>query len=327
MSRHITTLLLALLLLSGCSSVSDNRPDSVRKSEYYLEHGVDAYANSDYVTATDFFLKALAHYRSIDDTQGTLLALINLAETAMMTGNAEAVLRYLDEAQTVSRRMQPPRYLSRLQLMRAQLYWREHDRQRVLSLLEPLLPAFDGKNEPLSRPSRLDLTALILRTDIAFDEYDTDPAEARRWLLRLENALRQNSDSTPMHDARLSRFHAQLAYHDNKPEQALKLLEDALAHYRQAAVRPAIAATLSEMARIHMKMGDWEPAQAKLQRALYVRLWILDRIGSHETLKLLHEVYLGLGDGERAAEALRQAEQIISNTTAVETLRREQLSR
>lgn len=306
---------LLLLLLNGCASVSDTRPEIIRKSEYYLEHGVTAFGNSDYVMAAEFFNKALAHYRSIDDSHGILLSLINLAETAMATGNAQAVIQRLEQAESVARRSQPSRYLDRIQLMRAQVYWREHDEQRVMPLLTPLLPEFSAEDTPERSPSLLDLTAIILRTDIAFSRIDQTPGEAKQWLRRLEASLARNSDTTPLHNARLSRFKALLAQRNGNFKKALELMDESLHEYRIAAVRPAIAATLTETARLYMGQKQWEKAEERLQRALYVRVWILDRLGSREVLHLLNAVYQEMGDEQRARLSEQYAQSINSDGT------------
>lgn len=309
-NRHFLLLSLLFLHLIGCTSVSDMRPEVVRKGEYYLEHGVDAYANSDYVTATDFFQKALAQYRSIDDTHGVLLARINLAETAMATGNSQAVLNQLDAAEEVAQRSSADTYHKRLQLLRAQVYWRERDSKRVLTLIEPLLPQFDEKGKPEERPDLLSLTAVILRTDIAFSKIEEDHENAIRWTRRLEACLRSNDDTTPLHNARLNRFKALLAYRDGHVNRALEMLDQALVEYRQAAVRPAIAATLTETARLYMSMKKWPEAEERLRRALYVRVWILDRVGSREVLYLLAAVYDETDNREKAELSRQYAESI-----------------
>lgn len=310
MNRKLLILLIATLILGGCGSVSDTRPEVIRKGEYYLEHGVTAYGNSDYVTATDFFNKALAQYRSIDDTHGILLGHINLAETAMATGNTRAVLNQLDEAEKVAHRMNPPLYLKRLILLRAQVYWREGKSEQVMKLISPLLPAFNDEDEPDTRPDLITLTAITLRTDIAFSNIDTEPKNARRWLEHLRNSLRKNGDTTPLHDARLSRFEAQLAYREGNVQQALSLLDEALNSYREAAVRPAIAATLTETARLYMRQKAWQQAEERLARALYIRVWIMDRVGSREVLYLLAAVYDETGKTEKAQLSRRYAESV-----------------
>lgn len=326
LSNALTGMLTGLLIglmLAGCSGVSDTRPEVVRKSEYYLEHGVTAFGNSDYAAASDFFHKALAHYRSIDDTHGTLLSLINLAETAMATGNSQAALQHIEQAGKVSLRNGAPHYRQRLQLMRAQVLWRERRHEQVESLLQSLLPEFDHEDRPQTTPDLLQLSAVILRTDMAFSKIEQQPLQAEQWLRRLQSTVARNRDATPLHDARLGRFEAALLQRQGRYSRAEEKLQEALTLYRSAAHRPAISATLSEIARLQMAQQQWEMARDTLQRALFVRLWMMDRIGSREVLYLLDAVYTELGDEEMALQARRQAESVNAGESAIELLQQE----
>lgn len=310
-SRHLISLC-SLLLLSACSGVSDTRPEPIRKSEYFLEHGVSAFENSDYVAATDFLRKALAHYRSIDDTTGVLLSRINLAETALAAGNFTAAAEHVTAAESLSLLPEHQEYQPRLTLLHAQIHWRQQQKAEALQLLSTLLPEFDEEQRSTQKGNLLLLGATTLRTDIAFAALDSNPDEARLWLQRLSLMLSSTEEDSPLHQARLLRFEAQLAHHENDTQQALQKLEEALQLYREAAVRPAIAATLTESARLLVAMERWQEAEAQLQRALYIRLWIMDRSGTAELLELLQLVYRELGDEERYRQTREQAEELLS---------------
>ena len=296
-----------LLLQAACGSVSDTRPEPVRKSEYYLEHGVSAFENSDYVAATDFLRKALAHYRSIDDTTGVLLSRINLAETALASGNFKAALEQIEEAEKGAARDPYREHRPRLTLLRAQTHWRADEGERALALLQPLLPNFDSDGRSSERPTLLQLGATTLRTDIAFARDDDNKQEARLWLQRLALMLPATAGETTLHRARLLRFEAQLAAHEQAPQNALEKFDQALQRYREGAARPAIAATLTESGKLLMQLGRWEEAEEQLQRALYIRLWIMDRPGAAELLQQLQIVYRELGDGERLEQIRSEA--------------------
>ncbi|HEX9802546.1 MAG TPA: tetratricopeptide repeat protein [Gammaproteobacteria bacterium] len=305
MNRPITWsgLVLALLLVSACSSVSDTRPEVIRTSERYLEQGVEAYNNSDYPAATDFFSRALASYRSIDNLDGILFSHINLAETAIAAGSYDALRKQLSDAERVIRALGASEHEPRLTLLWAQSHWRQGRRENALELLEPLLPRFNDKQEVGGKLDALALTALMLRTDIAFASLDENDDEARLWLRRLENGYACGSEVTPQHKARLLRFQAQWLMHQGEPAGAEERLQQALDIYRPEAVRPAIAATLEESARVAIQLEQWEQAEDRLLRALYIRVWILDRIGSAEVLDRFGEMYLAQGRREAADEA------------------------
>ena len=310
MNNSRALILLLLPLLSACSGISDTRPEPLRKSEYFLEHGVSAFENSDYVAATDFLHKALSHYRSIDDTTGILLSRINLAETALAAGNFSAAEKNISAAEKISSDPQYRSFQPRLTLLRSQVHWRRHDADKALALLQGLLPKFDDEQRSKSKPDLIMLGAVTLRTDIAFARDDESKQEARQWLRRLSLMLPSTEGNTQLHQARLLRFEAQLAYYDKAPQEALDKLDETLQLYRDAAARPAIAATLTESGLLLMKMQRWQEAEEKLQRALYIRLWIMDRIGSRELLEQLQQVYRELGDEARYQLTKKQVERI-----------------
>ena len=308
---------LLMLALSACSSVSDKRPEPLRKSEYYLEHGVSAFENSDYVTASDFLNKALAHYRSIDDTSGILLSRINLAETALAAGTFEAVAGHLDAAEKLSNRSGYHGFQPRLTLLRAQLHWRQHQGEKALQLLNSLLPEFDTEHRSKEKGDLVILGATTLRTAIAFAAREEPPQEALLWLRRLSLMLPATDGRTELHHARLLRFEAELAYRTGDTEQAIVKFEAALQRYREAATRPAIAATLTELGKLLVKLERWQEAEERLQGALYIRLWIMDRPGSLEVLGLLQTVYQQLGDEARYLQLKGEAERIAKERATV----------
>lgn len=300
----LSALLLAMTLVAACSSVSDTRPELIRKSERYLEQGVEAYSNSDYVAATDYFTRALAHYRSIDDLNGVLFSHINLAETAMAAGSYDAVRQQLSDADHIIRTLGTSEHEPRLALLWAQSYWHEGRKEKALGTLSPLLPRFPEEGQAQQGRDSLELTALMLRTAIAFAALEEDGENAQQWLRRLENAVAHSRDVTALHRARLYRFQAQWSMHQGELVLTEELFQQALDIYRPAAARPAIAATLSESARLAMLMQRWELAEDRLLRALFIRVWILDRIGSAEILELLSEVYRAREQQHAAEEAV-----------------------
>lgn len=316
MNKPRLFIVLLLLLQTACSGVSDNRPEPVRQSEYYLEHGVSAFENSDYVAATDFLRKALAHYRSIDDTTGILLSRINLAETALAAGNFDAAVTHIEAAEQLSNRAGYRAFRPRLTLLRAQVHWRQQEGQAALQLLQTLLPEFDAEQRSKERSDLLVLGATTLRTAIAFAHEEESQQEARLWLRRLSLMLPATEGRTELHRARLLRFEAELAYRGGDTERALDNLDEALQLYREAAARPAIAATLTELGRLLMKLGEWQQAEERLQDALYIRLWIMDRPGTLEVLERLQTVYQQLGDEERYLQVKGEAERVAKGLAA-----------
>ncbi len=309
MNKQKLWLLVITLLLNACSSVSDTRPEPIRKSEYLLESGVSAFENSDFVEATDFLRKALAHYRSIDDREGVLFSHINLAETALAAGNFDAAEAHTAAAQQITRSGEFQGLAPRITLLQAQRQWRRGLRDETLHLLAPLMPQFNEEQRTSIKPNLVTLGATTLQTDIAFAQAD-NAAQQRLWLKRLSLMAPATEGNTELHQARLLRFEAQLAQTDGALAEALEKFSQALQLYRASASRPAIAATLTEIGGLLMQQQRWKEAEDHLQRALYIRLWIMDRIGSTKLLEMLKQTYQQLGDEERYLQTLKQAQRI-----------------
>ena len=301
--------LLLVIQLAACSSVSDQRPEPIRQSEYFLQSGVNAFENSDYVEATDFLTKALAHYRSIDNTEGVLLSHINLAETALAAGNFDAAEKHTAAAQSQVRHNGFPQFTPRITLLQAQTAWRRQQEAETRQLLASLLPTFDEEQRSAIRPDLVTLGAATIRTDIAFQREDV--TQQRLWLKRLSLMVPTTNGNTQLHQARLLRFEALRAHQEKHTNEALEKQQEALAYYREAAARPAIASTLTEIGAILMELEHWEEAENHLQRALYIRLWIMDRIGAAKLLEMLQQVYRELGDEERYQKMRMEAEKLI----------------
>ncbi len=288
-----------LLLLQACAGVSDDRPEVVRESERYLERGVAAFRDDDYVTAASLFSKALLHYRSFDDAEGVLLSHINLAETALALGNHRAAGKQLALAeQVIHREASLAEHGSRVTLLRATSAVEQGNAELAMELLAPLLPGFGADGRPLSPAMPTALAALVLRTRLALLEADAPEL----WVGRLQRSLDGLSgEPDPAQSARLKRFQAQLAASERRWGAAHALYREALASYRELAARRGIAQTLEEWAALYMAQEEWEAARDRLQRALFVRSWYHDRRGVARILDGQEKAYAQLGDSQRAA--------------------------
>lgn len=304
MNRRLL-LLLGVLLIAACSSgPSDTRPIVLQDSERLLTLGVAAHANSEYAIASDYFNRALAHYRSVDHRPGILLSHLNLTETALAVGQLETAQRHLSEARKLAIELNDAGSLKRLQLLEASLRWREGNDGEANALLEGLLL---GQEETIDA---MGMAALIQRTRIAQDSLDSDPETFSHWLEQLRQGLAHYPASGPLEQARLQRFEAQQMARQGRSQEAQQELEQALANYRERALRPAIAATLEELAMLHWQQRALTDAESALQRALYVRVWMMDRQASRRLLMLLGRLYQQQDIQEKAVEMFRLADEV-----------------
>ncbi len=313
MNSRLLLLISFILILSGCFASKDTRPEIIRTSERLMERGVNAHTNGDYVDAVHCFTLALARYRSIDHRQGMLFSHLNLAETTLATNRLDAAGRHIAEADILTLEMGDHKIIQRVALLKARQYWMQQQRCMALFQLEGLLPTFDARHQPESIPNELQLAALSLRTDIAFASLRESPEEAELWLQRLQQAMQMVQPVDPRHYARKQRFEARMAAWNGQPDLALNLLDEALMTYRKKALRPAIAATLVEAAQIRWKSHSLDHAEQLLQRALFIRVWMMDRDNARGILELLSELYLQMGDEERAAQSQHLSSSIVGH--------------
>jgi predicted ATPase/class 3 adenylate cyclase len=89
--------------------------------------------------------------------------------------------------------------------------------------------------------------------------------EGREWLQR---ALERGAAAAPRLRAQALYGAADLARHQDQPEEAIGACEDALALYREAEDQGGVARALSQLGYIHQFRGDSEAASAALEQAL-----------------------------------------------------------
>lgn len=306
MTKPWLPILLSLFLV-GCSGISDTRPEMIRSSERMLERGVEAHALGDYTGAIDLFVSALAHYRSIDHRQGMLYGHLNLAETSLASGQLSHAATHIGQLESLAAELHDHETTQRATLLWARWYQQDGQTEQAIQILNMLLPTYrDG--HPETAIGALQLAALTLRSELAL----LNDQDAGGWITRLEQGVAMQSKPDPWTTARLWRLQAQWLAHQGDIEKGLLLLDQALDTYRAAARRPAIAATLAEAAQLHWQAGQHELAADHYQRALLIRVWMMDRRHSRQLLEKLVSLYTEMDEHNKARESATLAEQITS---------------
>jgi len=295
-------LLLTLALLTACGGKAPPpKPEVLSQADYYLSRGSQAYANGDWVTATEMFQKGLAVYRSIDLPEGMAMANLNLAQTSIMVGNLTAAERHLDLAQvTVAREKGLEEVGQRIVLGRAAVAARQGDAEQAQTLLATLLPNFKEDGRPEGGLKPIQLSALFDRTSLAVDGDDID--QAQLWMTRLNKAVDGDKPDDPRLLGRFDLLHGRLHLKQGEAETALADFALALEHYRGGLYRPGIAATLTEWSDAEVVLDRWQQARETLIRALRVRLWLLDRAGTIAVLERIAKIDTHLGHPEHVQE-------------------------
>ena len=196
-------------------------------------------------------------------------------------------------------------YLDRIKLSLVSIAIKQRNYDEAKQSLNTLLPEFDNKLQPKDRLNEVQLSAIANRVQIAFDEGSPDKGE---WTMKFKNALRSARESSGSLNGRLRRFQAQLAIEENAFDQADARYREALQHYKHDVHRPGIAATLEEWAKLLNSQSAWEDAEDRLRRAMYIRMWMLDRSGTERILLMLRQVNTKLGNTKRAQTIQRWAQ-------------------
>lgn len=96
---RITAAALVFLTLTGCASVDKKKASPVLgKGSDMKAAGVVAYGSGDYAGAQAIFVEALRLDRSVDNREGELLDLINLARLSLVTGDNVSARSWLSDA-------------------------------------------------------------------------------------------------------------------------------------------------------------------------------------------------------------------------------------
>jgi tetratricopeptide (TPR) repeat protein len=291
MTKYVLLLALAALL-AACVSPPPQRPAALVQGERYLEMGVQSFRADDYAGAAHHFTQALNHYQGLDHQDGMLHSRINLAETALAVGNAAAAERHLQAARLLTGGEVNPR----LQLLQSSAALRQGQQDVAVEILAPLL---DGA----PRRDALYRSALANRVDAALARGEADAAA---WVERYAAALR--GDDAPIFTARLYRFQGELARRGGDYSGAEGLLRQALDIYKAVPARPGTAAALEAWGALLVEQQRWQEAEDRYQRALHIRLWLLDRHDTAAGLRRLAAISEATGRPQRAAAQRRWAE-------------------
>jgi len=254
--------LFLLLILSSCTRLPDLRPTPIIQSESLLQKGIKAYQQDNYTLAINLFSQAKRVYQSIDEQQGQTLATLNLIEAAL------AINQLSVAQQNLSQIHQHPKS----KLLYARLLFAKKSYPQALQAL----PVFNNK----TINQRLTQLKFVL-----FAQDKSSPTTLKN--------LREAIKKTPLDTAQQALFNRLLALkylQDKHPKKALPLITSSLNYYKKQADRRAIATCLQEMAAIQIALGKLTSAKNTLNRALFIRQWLKDKIKTQELQKLINRL-------------------------------------
>ncbi|MGH8371218.1 MAG: hypothetical protein ACRETO_00620 [Gammaproteobacteria bacterium] len=272
------------------------QPAVVTNSGDAMSLGMQAYADNRYLEARGYFERALVQYRSVDNLEGQLDALVDLADSALGQGEYAAARTYLANADSALVNGKFAIIAKHVALLNAYADMQAGDNAQASTRLDKLL-ADPGTSTDIQQ------AALFGRTQVAFD---LNAADTDQWLDKLGAALGKNPAA--ISSARYQRLQALAARKHGDIQQATTLYQSALNSYRSSYYRPGIAATLEEWADLSMAQNDWVGAHDRLHRALDIRLWMYDRTHSEKDFEKLSQTDAKLGNDAASKQDLQLAD-------------------
>jgi predicted small lipoprotein YifL len=307
LSRLAAVALLAFLL-AGCGSNKPPPPEAVAAPLDALRLGLQSYDDAQFVAATQLFGKALVQYRSVDDSRGQVIALLNLADVALVLGEHARAGAHLAEAARIVERDRLPGFGAQLSLMQCQALAQAGDAAAAKPRCDAVL-ALPDLNAKVALGAQLELAKLSMAAE---------GAAAETWAaLRPPLAKAVAADERPNSQARLLRLDADAARRAGALDDAYAKLGAALAIYQAGLYRPGIAATHEEMAVVARAQERDAAARDHYQRAMTIRFYMSDRVHGAEVLEGLLVLEESVGDLERA-EKLREMLDYLRGAAAVE---------
>jgi len=289
-SYLIRFIVLSLLIINvACSGGPPEKPplDSLTSPAKLLDRGISHYNNNNYLKAIKDFEKSLLQYRSIDNQSGITSSCLNLAKTYMAINNNQIAAQYLLKANNIIQQAKLTQLNEHLHLLNSSLAIKNALYENAIQELDTVLN---------STKPQIKLAALKNRTNIAFLRNDEDKTQ---WLEEYKRIQNKNTKDSASHLARILRFEAELSEDKNT---RTALLTDSLAISQKLANRTAIAATLTQWADLDIKDKNYQQAEDKSLRALFIRHQLSDVKNTLVLLQQLQTIYKAT-DNKKEAQA------------------------
>jgi tetratricopeptide (TPR) repeat protein len=288
-----------ITVISACTigPAEQTLPDSIASPASHLNKGIHQYNNNDYSAAINHFEKALLQYRSIDNQTGIAQSCMNLAKSFMAINNNQAAGAYLIKANSIIKQASLNELSEHLHLLNSSLAINKTLYEQALEELHPVLS---------SKNTAIQLAALKNRSKIAFIKNQNDK---QQWLEKYKKLQHNNPANTSSHHARILRFESELT--ENTKTKA-NLLTQALSISQDLADRTAIAATLTQWVQIDIDTEQFDKAEDKALRALFIRHQLGDAKNSLIILKKLHNIYT-VTDNKKQTQSRKWINKISNN--------------
>lgn len=312
MTKWITVVAVALVLLLGCSTQTAPAPYAITNANQLQERGVTLYERGEYSDAMMYFSRAASEYQSLNQQKKLLVAQQNMAEAAFLVAQYE----FSEHAAAVALKLATEQGDSaskvRASLTLARVYIAQQkylQAQKEISIIQAAL--VDERNRMRKAPrdwSALERSALLTLAQFTLL---TEPQNTQ-WLEQA-NQPSLFADNPLYHARYLRLIYAQ--------KQHVNALEQALSIYTSQGFRPGIATCLEAFAAHYSTLEQKEDALNTYRRALYVRLALNDAHHTHFNLMALSALYEEMEQPEVAIQYRELAQRLVSNTRIMTEIR------
>jgi tetratricopeptide (TPR) repeat protein len=256
-ANWLSIVLLFCSALSACTdTLKPEQPEVYTSSLDYEERGFKAQAKKEYAQAIAHYQNALKLRRSVEDTQGIAINLVNLAVLYQHLGKNTEAHAALAEALALPKVESTVRATAAYEY--AKLYWLDNDLASAKRWLDKSL-SFDDKTRIESRFN------LLARIALAEGQRD----EALHWANAALEANREGKHSSEQ--ANSLRIIAKVKADKGNILEAKDVYLQALALDKQAGESAKIALDLNELGKLALQSGKTGEAKDFFHRAEQVR--------------------------------------------------------
>lgn len=253
MSRYrLPGALLTLSLLSACVTPPKSVAPVVKQGERHNLKGLRAGGEKNYQKAAAEFAEAYRLYRSVEDYNGMVTALINSSRLHRSAGQSPLAAEATGQALLLV--ANTPQLAHEVWFEKAQLLLLQHDSASALLWGEKALAAARESD----RPRMLNLLAEIERRQ-------GEPLKAARLAEEAREQSRRHSDRRE--EANALRLLGNLELAAKRPKEAVSRFTAALVIDKELALNRKIAADLRALSSCHEQLGDEAAAAAFRRRA------------------------------------------------------------
>lgn len=261
-----------VLALAACASSPDPKPlpEPIEDARALHELALEAFNAGRYRQAIAAFHRAERQFLGIDDPRGIAVSAISQAEIRLLLGENDEAGKSLQRAQTPIDRTGSEQLRDRARLIEARL--------AVPSDPQAAHRAFNALIADAA-------PAIAAQARLALCEMEVRHGETR--------CAASLAADDPLTNARIAHLGSRASMQDGELDAARAKLGRAWGLYHALAFRPGVAAVHESGAQLALMNGETKRAQEHFERALYLRLWIRDRVHAAGILAKLAEISEG----------------------------------